>query len=377
MKLYKLSTCIVAIVGLLFFTACEEDEFLNNNGSDEVKNLNVALDGYFAYDASDLQLATMSFSQGTEGQVGQADTETKFNDGDWKTGGPDISIPGELQLSLNDFLEIHGLTFEEVTASDFAEFSWILDDEFRGGITSVPIICSTDIVLTQDSINLYSALDSLSGSITFEFDVEGPADVKTVDVLVSLNGAEPVILRSINEWPITEEVSLANLLETFSLTQDSLELEDKITFIYQLNSDVTCPSNSSIEATYDCISDLSGMLAYKTTNIFCDMDTILMDTVALTNVSKRSYVFDDFSFGAYTHCYRLPADRWNWGSLKLNDFCNNISIEGTDDFMDMGWAISIDNVSGSTLTISWSNDFGEYVTTELTRLDGRDWPPLY
>lgn len=362
---------------VLFFMACEPDEYLDDSGSFDVKNLNVALDGYFAYDAPDQKLATLTFAQGVEMQVNQAKMETKFNDGSWQSGGPDISIPGELQLSLNEFLEIHGLTFEEVKASDFAEFSWILDDDFRGGVTSVPIICSTDIVLIQDSINLYSAIDSLSGSIPFEFDVEGPADIKSVDVLVSLNGGDPVVLKSISEYPAKEEVSLEDLLGSFNLVQDSLVLEDVITFNYQLNSNVTCPSASSIEATYDCISNLSGRLAYKTTSIFCDMDTILMDTLNLTNISKRTYIFDDFSFGAYTQCYRLPADRWDWGSLQLFDFCNELSIEGIDDFEDMGWKLNVESVMDSILTISWTNDFGEAVTTELTRVGGSSWPPVH
>jgi len=380
MNLYKLFILIIVVFGVACFSACDEDEFLDNNGSTEVKNLNVALDGYFAYDAPDLKLATFTFAQGTEGQVNQAKMETKFNEDGWQTGGPDISIPGELQLSLNDFLEIHGVDFEAANDTSFAELSWILDDAFRGGITSVPIICSTDIVLTQDSINLYSAIDSLSGSISFELDVEGPATIKSVDVLVSLNDGDPVVLKSIDEWPTKEEVSLEDLLEAFNLKQDSLVLEDAITFSYQLNSEVTCPSASSIEATYDCVSDLSGMVAYKTTNIFCDMDTIetvLEDTIAITNTSKRTYIFDDFSFGAYTHCYRLPADQWNWGSLQLTDVCNHVSIEGIDDFEDMGWKLTVEDVSGSVLTLSWTNDFGEHVTVELTRLDDTDWPPLF
>jgi len=377
MKLYKQLLGISILSAILFFTACDPEEFLDDNGSTDVKNLNVALDGYFAYDAPDLKLATLTFAQGMEMQVSQAKMETKFNDGGWQSGGPDISIPGELQLSLNDFLDIHGLTFEEVTASDFAEFSWILDDAFRGGVTAVPIICSTDIVLTQDSINLYSALDSLSGSIPFEFDVEGPATIKSVDVLVSLNDGEPVILKSITEWPAKEEVSLGDLLSGFNLVQDSLSLEDAVTFSYQLNSNVTCPSASSIEAVYDCISNLSGRYGYKTTQFFCDITlTILKDSVDVISTGKRTYTFSDFSFGSYTQCYRLPADRWDWGSLQLTDICNDISIEGTDDFADMGWKLNVQSVMDSILTISWTNDFGEAVTTELTRPDGSSWPLL-
>lgn len=377
MKLYKLLIQVLAILGVLLFAACEEDDFFNNSGSTDVKNLNVALDGYFAYDAPDLKLATLTFAQGNEGQVSEAKMETKFNDGGWQSAEQAISIPGELQLSLNDFLALNEVTFEGVIAGDFAEFSWILDDAFRGGITSVPIICSTDIVLTQDSVNLYLATDSLSGSIPFEFDVEGPATIKSVDVWVSLNESDSIMLKSITEWPAKEEISLGNLLDVFNLPQDSLALEDEITFYYLLNSNVTCPSASNIVATYDCISDLSGMVAYKTSNIFCDMDTTLVDTLAITNTGKRTYIFDDFSFGAYTHCYRLPPDRWNWGSLQLHDFCNDISIEGSDDFKDMGWELAVENVSGSVLTLSWTNDFGEHVTVELTRLDEADWAPLY
>lgn len=373
MKLYKLLILVMATSGLLFLSSCEEDDYLQNNGSYDVKNLNVALDGILAYDAPDLKTATLVFTNGIEGQAGAAITEARLNDGNWVSSGASVNVPGELQVSLNDFLNIMGLSFADVTAGDVAEMSWMLDDTFRGGITTVPITCSTDAVLSNASSDLFLPTDSLAGEITYDIDVDGPANISSIDITVSYDGADPVTVKSIDSWPSSESLTLEEVLSTIGLTQEELELGKSFLFEFVLNSEVGCKSANTISATYACPSNLEGTYQYTSTSYWCDGNAVSGE-VTWTSVEPGVYEIDNWSYGTYTVCYGGPAD--GWGTLQLSDVCNGISIIGLDAFDDT-WQIKVDAVEGPVLTISWSNTYGESGTVELTRTDDTDWPPLF
>jgi len=373
MKLYKLLILIAAIFGILLFTACEEDDFLNNAGSFDVKNLNVSLDGILAYDAPDLKTATLTFANGSETQAGAAFTEARLNDGNWASSGASVSVPGELQVSLNDFLSIMGLSFADVTAGDVAEMSWMLGDTFRGGITTIPITCSTDAVLSNVSSDLFLPTDSLAGEVTYDIDVVGPANISDIDVTVSYDGADPVKIKSISSWPSSESLTLEEVLNTLGLTQEELELGKSFLFEFVLNSDVGCKSANTLSTTYACPSNLEGTYEYTSTTYWCDGDPTTGE-VTWTSVGPGIYEIDNWSYGTYTVCYGGPAE--GWGTLQLSDVCNGISIIGLDAFDDT-WTIKVESVDGPVLTISWGNTYGESGTVELTRTDDTDWPPLF
>jgi len=269
MKLYKLFICIVSISGVFLLSSCEEDDFFQNNGSFDVKNLNVALDGILAYDAPDVKTATLTFSNGTEGQAGSAITEARLNDSGWANSGSSISVPGELQVSLNDFLAIMGLSFADVTAGDVAEMSWMLDDAFRGGITAIPITCSTDAILSNASTDLFLPTDSLKGEVTYDIDVEGPATISSVDITASYDGGDPVVVKTLTSWPSSEALVLGETLDALGLTFEELEAGKIIVYNYVLNSDVGCTSANSLAITYGCPSSLDGTYDYIYGMLWC------------------------------------------------------------------------------------------------------------
>ncbi len=140
----------------------------------------------------------------------------------------------------------------------------------------------------------------------------------------------------------------------------------------------------SFDADLLCTSDLSGIYEV-TTEAWCgDVGPTIM-TQWVETASEGVYdVIDpanpddpdaaDFSFGAYTPCYgegsTLPG-----GTLQIKDACNIIAPIGSSRWGELYTYESV-TVSGSTLVIVWSNDYGEGGTSTFVRTDGTDWPPL-
>ena len=167
-----------------------------------------------------------------------------------------------------------------------------------------------------------------------------------------------------------------------------LKVGDSFVFSFE----VTTPSGTyktgkTVQLSVSCSTKIPGTYEYVTTNTFCDSDPVT-GTVAISETEPGVYVFDDFSFGSYNVCYNgfAPA---NWGTLQIirytdtaacdecsqSEECNNFLIEGTDVYGDT-WTMTVEDVSGSELTLSYSNTYGEFATTVLTRPDGSNWPPL-
>lgn len=82
----------------------------------------------------------------------------------------------------------------------------------------------------------------------------------------------------------------------------------------------------------------------------------------------------DFSFGAYYACYS-PTAALPLGTLRLNDACNKLAFSGASQWGETYKFNSI-SVSGKDLTLDWVNDYAEGAVTTITRVDGKDWPPL-
>lgn len=130
-------------------------------------------------------------------------------------------------------------------------------------------------------------------------------------------------------------------------------------FDYTLNA--TCPS--MIGGTYD----------YETVATWCGEGPVT-GTVTLTP-SGSGYAIDDFSLGAYKACYgdgaTLPG-----GTLTFVDICNKISVTGASRWGEIYTFHSL-TVDGASMTIEWTNDYGEGGTSKLTRQDGAALPDLH
>jgi len=85
----------------------------------------------------------------------------------------------------------------------------------------------------------------------------------------------------------------------------------------------------------------------------------------------------DYSFGAYYACYGIVqlADP-DEITLRIQDRCNRLSFTGEYKFGEKFQFNEI-IVDGSDLFIDWNNDaVPEAGTAILTRVDGKNWPPL-
>ncbi|HMO38557.1 MAG TPA: hypothetical protein PKC76_02340 [Saprospiraceae bacterium] len=125
-----------------------------------------------------------------------------------------------------------------------------------------------------------------------------------------------------------------------------------------------------------CPSELQGTFDYVHTNMFCDGE--ITGTVTWTKATATTYNSTDFAFGSWQHCYGSgsgPNSSNTSVTLKISDACGVITLTGIDQFGDT-YTYNIDNVSGTSLTISWENTYGEFGTVVLTRQDGKNWPPL-
>ena len=108
-------------------------------------------------------------------------------------------------------------------------------------------------------------------------------------------------------------------------------------------------------------------------------------TFTLINEGDGVYMIDngDFSFGAYWACYGLtstlpidPAPAPAEQTLRLQDACNILSFTGVSRWGEV-YQFNDLSVDGPDLFIDWNNDYPpEAGTAVLTRMDGKDWPPL-
>lgn len=89
---------------------------------------------------------------------------------------------------------------------------------------------------------------------------------------------------------------------------------------------------------------------------------------------------DDMSFGNFYACYESdaqgsmpnadPANR----TLTLIDACNQLSFKGSSQWGEV-YTFTEVKVEGSSLTLAWTNDYGEGGSTVITRDEG-NWPDL-
>ncbi len=109
-----------------------------------------------------------------------------------------------------------------------------------------------------------------------------------------------------------------------------------------------------------CPSDLAGTVDYTTTNAWCD-GTGTTGTVDIIAMGGGTYVFSDWSFGAYSICYS-PTSVADSEGITFTETCAEIAFTGfTDDFGDT-WTFT-SSITGNDWTIGWTNTYGESATS--------------
>lgn len=228
------------------------------------------------------------------------------------------------------------------------------------------------VIPSNVQVGFFDLADPDNAGIAFDLTTKGEA-VSSADVIATHSGGASATIATVTSFPSTVNVPLNDLLSSLGLTVDDVEVGDNVIFTFT-GSTSTGVYNSSrtVSAPFSCKSTLSGTLDYVSTNYFCS-GADLTGQVMMTSPSAGKYTFSDWSFGTYPECYGGSAA--NWGSLQLNDVCNQITVTGVDNYGD-SWDFIINSVNGADLNASWSNTYGEFGTVTLTRTDGKNWPAL-
>lgn len=128
-----------------------------------------------------------------------------------------------------------------------------------------------------------------------------------------------------------------------------------------------------------CTSSLGGTHSYVSTNLQAITGTCptgeVTGTVTWIDQGGGIYLTSDLGFGQYgTTCWSdAPATS---GGATFTDACNLIISGGADQYgLAYTWVIA--DVSGSELTLSWTNTYGDSGDVVLTREGGADWPELF
>jgi hypothetical protein len=127
----------------------------------------------------------------------------------------------------------------------------------------------------------------------------------------------------------------------------------------------------------DCFSKLAGTYSYVTTNCYTpgppagSVAGPFTGTVTFTETAAGLYTISDGSFGGWLGLYG-PGNIST--GLSLRELCGKISYEGDDQYGDEYTFANL-VINGNQMTFDWSNTYGEYGTTTLTKSNG-NWPPL-
>lgn len=207
--------------------------------------------------------------------------------------------------------------------------------------------------------------------IAFDVDSKGEP-VSSAEVVATHSSGVSATFATVSTFPSTIDVAMTDLLDALGIDVDSAKVGDDVLFTFEsLTEGGSYKSSETLSIPFSCESDLSGELTYVSTNYFCTGDALSGD-VKMSEVGAGKYVFDDWSFGTYTQCYGGPPSE---GSLQFVDICNKIDITGVDAYGD-GWQFVVNEIRGSEMDITWTNDYGEFGNVVLTRKDGSLWPGL-
>jgi hypothetical protein len=122
-----------------------------------------------------------------------------------------------------------------------------------------------------------------------------------------------------------------------------------------------------------CPSDIGGTINYTTVvtgsvNGFAACLPSVSGTTTWDVLGPGAYEVADATFGQYDCSWNdNPA-----AGVTLNDACNLLSLTGSDQY-GLVYTFVITANDGTTLTINWSNDYGDSGTTTLTRT-AKTWP---
>lgn len=337
MKKFSLYTLALCLGVLTIFSCKEKDRAFPEYGDDDVK--------------------TGAYPRLVEGIFGDLDYENPNN--------PDSS-------SLSFIVEF----YDQNQGKDVASYSW----SAKYGDNFGPTVVKT--YTTSDFTNNADGLPQLSATITFD------------EIFNALG-------MTINDFDLTVDFLLDATLtmndgRTFSFSNTGTNVVGQPTFqgLFRYVPAVTKkPCNSILEGDFtaetkatnqmagigwdDCDgASWSGSVRFEAEH---DAATFDAGSYVAYSINDNGVELEDGSMGVFYTCYTgtLTDDTgaaMPLGDLRITESCGKLGFFGASQWGEVYSFVSVE-VDGATLTLGWTNDYGEGGVAELTRTDGNAWQP--
>ena len=249
--------------------------------------------------------------------------------------------------------------------------------EFRGKSYGIIATESNKIIGFYDLTDVAGAFSGYT--ITF---IEDGAQFQSAEVFVSFNGGARVSTGTVvSTNPADITLTLQDATTTLGIDPNTLVIGDDFVYSYDVTTTTGEVFANSLRTSVktSCASDFGGTMDYVSSNLQaangygCPVGNVA-GTVTFTDQGGGTYLISDLGFGQYESSCWNDGPATSAGAL-ISDVCNSITTGGLDQY-SLVYIWNITDVTGDTLSLSWTNNYGDSGDTVLTRQDGNDWPAL-
>lgn len=231
---------------------------------------------------------------------------------------------------------------------------------------------------TSNIVNGFFDLTDINNTfsgITIGISESGGAQFSSGEVFVIYNGGDrQSINMSFNTVPADLTFQLNDILTSLSIDPISLEVGDQFDFYYELTTAKGEKMNSTFRTRVlvSCSSDLAGSYSVLSSGTSTDSEPInnpITDfayDVVITDNGGGNYTISDGVAGLYMEWYCTPYGYCFETEGNFTDICGDLSGTWTEAFGCDITLTGTDNGDG-TLSINWSNCFGDSATAIYTK----------
>ncbi len=221
--------------------------------------------------------------------------------------------------------------------------------------------------ITQGFFNLN---DVNNAFVSFELDAVG--DASSIEVLMNFDGGDFSSVATLSTFPTTVSVPLSDVATALGIDPNDLEPGDSFgaVFLTTVGTRVY-ESGTAISFSAACPSELDGTVNWEimSSNWGSVGNTGSFDW---EGDGAGNYTWGSYTFGFYQFNFGC-CEQDRTSALFVNDTCTELTLAAADGF-GCSWSMTVDDVSGPTLTVTLTAGCGGGVTTvAMTRADGEAW----
>ncbi len=250
------------------------------------------------------------------------------------------------------------------------------DDQVTGELE-----LARDVTLGNVQSSVFNLLDLDNAAVVFDLGLsESGAEIQKVEIFQTFNGGNPELVSTITTVPATVSIPLTDAVAKTDKTKEELVPGDLFFYSFKLTlaSGKVVLSSSFINGNAACPSDIGGTVSYtyvSANSPYWGGVSVPDGEIEISPIDAfGNYTISDASFGGLVHFYGvLGAFGATPVNISMIDVCNSVTFSGVDVYGDTyTWTIS--DISGSSMTVTWLNTYGDTGTVIATRNDGSDWP---